>query len=148
MLAGLLCVGRHWISRWRWLRGGGQGRWSADYLQAYSDRWQIEVNHRDEKQQIGIADPQVWNDLAVDRQPAFLVAGYSFLLLAALEACGPTRTEQYPQPPPWQRARRSRPSCEDLLTLLRIQASERDGPEPGGMPFRYDPKTALACAAS
>lgn len=119
-----------------------------DLLQAYFDRWQIEVNHRDEKQQIGIADPQVWNDLSVDRQPAFLVAGYSFLLLAALEAYGPCRTDQYLQPPPWQRSRRSRPSCEDLLAMLRTQAAERDGPEPHGLPFRYDPKTAVARSAA
>lgn len=119
-----------------------------DLLQAYFDRWQIEVNHRDEKQQIGIADPQVWNDLSVDRQPAFLVAGYSFLLLAALEAYGPSRTDQYLQPPPWQRSRRSRPSCEDLLAMLRTQAAERDGPEPHGLPFRYDPKVAVARSAA
>lgn len=121
---------------------------ARDLLQAYFDRWQIEVNHRDEKQQIGIADPQVWNDLSVDRQPPFLVAAYSFLLLAALEAYGPRRTEQYLQPPPWQPHARTKPSCEDLLALLRTQASERDGPEPDGMPFRYDPKTALARSAA
>ena len=121
---------------------------ARDLLQAYFDRWQIEVNHRDEKQQIGIADPQVWNDLSVDRQPAFLVAAYSFLLLAALEAYGALRTDQYLQPPPWQPHPRTKPSCEDLLALLRTQASERDGPEPDGMPFRYDPKTAVARTAA
>lgn len=119
-----------------------------DLLQAYFDRWQIEVNHRDEKQQIGIAHPQVWNDRSVDRQPAFLAAGYSFLLLAALEAYGPRRTDHYLQPPPWQRSRRSRPSCEDLLAVLRTQAAERDGPAPNDMPFHYDPKTAVASSVA
>ncbi len=76
------------------------------------------------------------------------MAGYSFLLLAALEAYGPCRTDQYLQLPPWQRSRRSRPSCEDLLAMLRTQAAERDGPEPHGLPFRYDPKTAVARSAA
>jgi hypothetical protein len=93
-------------------------------LQAYFDRWQIEVNHRDEKQLIGIVDAQVWNDSSVDRVPAFMAASYSFLLLAALEAYGPERTQQYIEPPRWQRQRR-RPSCLDLLNLLRQQAAQR-----------------------
>jgi hypothetical protein len=90
-------------------------------IQAAIDRWQIEVNHRDEKQHIGLQDPQVWNDNSVDRLPAFLVAAYSFLLLASLQAYGPKRTDEYIQPPKWQR-RRSRPSCLDLLNQLRKEA--------------------------
>jgi len=90
-------------------------------VQAAIDRWQIEVNHRDEKQHIGLQHPQVWNDRSVDRVPAFLVAAYSFLLLASLEAYGATRTDEYIQPPKWQR-RRMRPSCLDLLNLLRKEA--------------------------
>lgn len=90
-------------------------------IQAYLDRWQIEVNHRDEKQHLGIADAQVWNDHSVDRVPAFMVAAYSFLLLASLDAYGPKRTEDYIQPPKWQR-RRTRPSAQDLLRQFRKEA--------------------------
>jgi hypothetical protein len=90
-------------------------------IQAAIDRWQIEVNHRDEKQHIGLQHPQVWNDNSVDRLPAFMVAAYSFLLLASLQAYGPKRTDQYIQPPKWQR-RRTRPSCLDLLSQLRREA--------------------------
>jgi hypothetical protein len=90
-------------------------------VQAAIDRWQIEVNHRDEKQHIGLQHPQVWNDASVDRLPAFMVAAYSFLLLASLQAYGPKRTDDYIQPPKWQR-RRSRPSCLDLLCQLRKEA--------------------------
>jgi hypothetical protein len=100
-------------------------------LQCYFDRWQIEVNHRDEKQHIGVVDAQVWNDKSVDRLPAFMVAAYAFLLLAALEAFGPTRTQDYMQPPKWQKRPRRRPSCLDLLTKLREEArdhSSRYGP--------------------
>jgi len=92
-------------------------------IQAYVDRWEIEVNHRDEKQHIGIGDPQVWNDASVDRFPAFIVASYAFLLLASLEAYGAKRTDEYLRPPKWQR-RRTRPSCLDLLALLRKEAIE------------------------
>ncbi len=92
-------------------------------IQAYVDRWEIEVNHRDEKQHLGVGDPQVWNDSSVDRLPAFIVASYSFLLLASLEAYGAKRTDEYIRPPKWQR-RRTRPSCLDLLALLRKEAIE------------------------
>lgn len=102
-----------------------------DALQCYFDRWQIEVNHRDEKQHIGLVDAQVWNDKSVDRLPAFMVAAYAFLLLASLQAFGPTRTDAYLQPPKWQRRCRRRPSCLDLLTKLREEARDN--------PARYDP---------
>jgi len=92
-------------------------------IQAYVDRWEIEVNHRDEKQNLGVGDPQVWNDASVDRFPAFIVASYAFLLLASLEAYGAKRTDEYLRPPKWQR-RRTRPSCLDLLALLRKEAIE------------------------
>lgn len=96
-------------------------------LQCYFDRWQIEVNHRDEKQDIGIVDAQVWNDQSVDRVPAFMVAAYALLILASLTAFGPQRTDAYMQPPKWQKRRRQRPSCLDLLAKLREEA--RDYPE-------------------
>jgi hypothetical protein len=95
---------------------------SRDLIQCYLDRWQIEVNHRDEKQHIGITDAQVWNDNSVDRLPAFMVCCYSFLMLAALRAFGPHRTQDYLQPPRWQRKRRKRPSCIDLIAKLREQS--------------------------
>ena len=95
----------------------------AKLIQAYVDRWEIEVNHRDEKQHLGVGDPQVWNDASVDRLPAFIVASYAFLLLASLQAYGAKRTDEYLRPPKWQR-RRSRPSCLDLLALLRKEAFE------------------------
>jgi hypothetical protein len=90
-------------------------------IQATIDRWQIEVNHRDEKQHIGLQHPQVWNERSVDRLPAFMVVSYSFLLLASLQAYGARRSDQYLRPAKWQR-NRLRPSCLDLISLLRKQA--------------------------
>lgn len=115
-------------------------------LQAYFDRWQIEVNHRDEKQLIGIVDPQVWNDQSVDRQPPFMVVAYSFLLLAALLAYGPERTHHYIESPSWQRRKR-RPSCLDLINLLRQQAT--DHPDLfNKVDFQFDPRSMLTKSAA
>jgi hypothetical protein len=93
-------------------------------LQAYFDRWEIEVNHRDEKSILGVGQAQVWADLSVPRVPALMVATYSLLLLSALETYGPKRTSAYESLPKWRRAAR-RPSCQDLITLLRQQLEAR-----------------------
>jgi DDE superfamily endonuclease len=95
-------------------------------LQAYFDRWEIEVNHRDEKSILGVGQAQVWAPLSAPRVPALLVAAYSLLLLSALEAHGPQRTHAYEALPAWRRSAR-RPSCQDLVTLLRKQVTaQRD----------------------
>src|SRR5205823_12188423 len=90
-------------------------------LQIYFDRWQIEVNHRDEKDTLGVGQAQMWNPLSVPKQPALVVASYSALLLAALKAFGPGRGEAYAALPKW-RTLAKRPSCLDLITLLRKEA--------------------------
>ena len=64
-------------------------------LQIYFDRWQIEVNHRDEKDTLGVGQAQLWNIDAVPKQPALVVAAYSALLLAALQAFGTERGTAY-----------------------------------------------------
>ena len=53
-------------------------------LQAYFDRWGIEVNHRDEKDILGVGQAQVWNENSVSKVPALLVAMYSWLLVSRL----------------------------------------------------------------
>ena len=92
-------------------------------IQAYMDRWQIEVNHRDEKHWLGVGQAQVRSPLSVPRHPAFAVACYSNLLLASLRAFGPGRTEQFLPLPKW-RKNSKRPSLVDLLTLLRKEINE------------------------
>ena len=93
-------------------------------LQVYLDRWEIEVNHREEKTTLGVGQAQVWSPKSVSRQPALVVAAYSALLLASLEAYGATRSEVYRLLPKWRRPSQ-RPSCLDLVTLLRQQWHER-----------------------
>jgi hypothetical protein len=87
-------------------------------LQIYFDRWQIEVNHREEKDTLGVGQAQLWNVTSVPKQPVLAVAAYSALLLASLQAFGAERGEAYAQLPKWRRKAR-RPSCLDLITLLR-----------------------------
>ena len=100
---------------------------AAKLIAVYLDRWQIEVNHREEKSTMGVGDAQVRNPKSVPRQPAFAVAIYALLLLAALKAYGPTRTQDYLPPPKWVRQPNSRPSCLEIVALLRQQMVENPG---------------------
>jgi hypothetical protein len=92
-------------------------------LQCYFDRWQIEVNHREQKDTIGVGNAQVWSAKSVPRQPAFAVAGYSLLLLAGLKEFGPGRTHDFVPLPKW-RKKANRPSALDLITQLRKEFNE------------------------
>ena len=91
---------------------------ARELLQIYFDRWQIEVNHREEKDTLGVGQAQLSNSTAVPKQPVLAVAAYSVLLLASLLAYGPGRGESYAPLPKW-RTRAKRPSCLDLVALLR-----------------------------
>jgi hypothetical protein len=91
-------------------------------LQYYLWRWDIEVNHRDEKQIIGVGEAQVRSPRSVDRQPALAVLSYSILLLAAARAFG-TDTPRGRLPlPKWQSKRTDqRLSTQELARQLRSE---------------------------
>jgi hypothetical protein len=91
---------------------------AGEMIQAYCDRWQIEVNHRDEKDIQGVGDAQVRSHLSVARQPSLRVAAYSLMLLAALQTHGPERTAAYLPLPKWRKHAR-RPSILDIVSLIR-----------------------------
>ena len=93
-------------------------------LQIYFDRWQIEVNHREEKDTLGVGQAQLWNVTSVPKQPVLAVASYSALLLASLQAFGAERGKPYAELPKWRRKAR-RPSCLDLITLLRKEMAQQ-----------------------
>lgn len=115
-------------------------------LQTYFDRWQIEVNHREEKDTLGVGQAQLWNYTSVPKQPVLAVASYSALLLASLLAFGAERGSAYAELPRWRRHAR-RPSCLDLITLLRKEMTEH--PEllvPNGLNPSYQRFTAAAAA--
>ena len=92
-------------------------------LQIYFDRWQIEVNHREEKDTLGVGQAQLWNVDSVPKQPVLAVAAYSALLLASLQAFGAESGEAYAPLPKWRRNAK-RPSCLDLIALLRKEMAE------------------------
>lgn len=93
-------------------------------IQCYLDRWQIEVNHREEKSQFGVGDAQVRNPLSVPRQPAFVVAIYAMMLLAAQRAYGSARGAPYVPLPRWRKGA-LRPSCLDIISQLRREMELR-----------------------
>jgi hypothetical protein len=92
-------------------------------IQYYFDRWQIEVNHRDEKSLLGVGHAQVWSARSIPRHPAFAVASYSMLLLAALQTFGSDRTKDFCPLPKWRKPT-SCYSTLDLFTLLRKEINE------------------------
>ena len=57
------------------------------------------------------------------KQPVLAVAAYSALLLASLIAFGAERGAAYEALPKWRR-KAYRPSCLDLVTLLRKEMAE------------------------
>jgi len=93
-------------------------------VQTCFDRWQIEVNHRDEKDLLGVGQAQVRSVQSVPRHPALAVASYSLLLLAALREFGPGRTSDYLPHPKWGRTDSQRPSILDIVTVLRRDSNE------------------------
>jgi hypothetical protein len=97
---------------------------TRELLQIYFDRWQIEVNHREEKDTLGVGQAQLWNPISVPKQPVLVVAAYSALLLASLQAFGAQRGQAYAPLPKWRRKAR-RPSCLDLVTLLRKEMDQK-----------------------
>jgi hypothetical protein len=83
-----------------------------------------QVNHREEKDTLGVGQAQLWNVTSVPKQPVLAVAAYSALLLASLQAFGAERGSAYAQLPKWRRNAR-RPSALDLTTLLRKEMSQQ-----------------------
>ena len=115
-------------------------------IQMYFDRWEIEVNHRDEKDLLGVGEAQVRSTQSVPRQPAFVVAAYSMLLLAALSRFGPGRTDDYLSLPKWRRKAR-RPSLLDLVAIFRKEMVENPH-RVEGFGIKTSAKTLLTTAAA
>ncbi len=93
-------------------------------IDCYLGRWEIEVNFREEKTGLGVGQAQVWNPRAVARAPAFLVACYSALLLACIEAFGDCRTDALEPLAAWRNDQPLRPSLKELIQLLRREVAQ------------------------
>jgi hypothetical protein len=70
-------------------------------LQNYLWRWEIEVNFRDEKTLLGVGEDQTRTPAATSTVPAFMVAAYSYLLLANQMTFGKSYDAILPRPK-WQ----------------------------------------------
>jgi hypothetical protein len=87
-------------------------------VQYYFWRWDIEVNFREEKSLLGVGQAQVRNPHSCDSLPAFQVAAYSLLLLAAAIT---GYVDQLP-PAKWRaRQKPERISAQRLLQNLRFE---------------------------
>ena len=89
----------------------------AQIVQWYFTRWDIEVNFREEKTLLGVGQAQVRNQASCQAVPAFQVASYALLLLAALRATG----DLLPSPKWQQHTQPERVSAQRLLQNLRFQ---------------------------
>lgn len=99
-----------------------------ELVQAYFSRWDIEVNHRDEKQLIGVGQAQVRAPKSVDRAPAFAVAMYSLLLIAHGKCHGFDTTDPLVALPKWRRnssSPRFRIPTGEILEQMRAHSATR-----------------------
>jgi hypothetical protein len=114
-------------------------------IQAYFRRWDIEVNHRDEKQLIGVGEAQVRNPNSVDHVPAFAVAVYSMLLLASALTYGFDASSPPIALPAWYApAAKTQPRITSGQILKAFRASTRHDRVSGPQPNFTDFETRLA----
>ena len=90
-------------------------------LQDYLWRWGVEVNHRDEKQIIGVGQAQVTNEQSARRQPALAVFSYATLLLAAADTWGIDAIEGPLPPPKWRTGTSGRLTTQQMVQELRSE---------------------------
>lgn len=90
-------------------------------IQKYFDRWQIEVNFKEEKSLMGLGDAQVWSEKSVEKAPAFVAATYAALVLASVIVYGDKRQNLKHLYPKWRNKPSKRPSCLDLMVQTRIE---------------------------
>jgi hypothetical protein len=93
---------------------------AAQIVQEYVWRWDIEVNHRDEKTILGVGHAQVRNPNSAEDIPSTAVAAYSLLHLAAIKAYGQGVKPAVIPPARWRKPEKKiRPSTQDLINELR-----------------------------
>jgi hypothetical protein len=91
----------------------------AELLQDYLWRWGVEVNHRDEKQIVGVGQAQVTHEQSAWRQPALAVFSYAMLLLAAADPWGVDAIEGTLPPPKWRPKSSGRLTTQQMVRELR-----------------------------
>ena len=89
-------------------------------VQEYVWRWDIEMNHRDQKTLLGVGQAQVRNASSVESVPAAAVAAYAMLQVAAIHAFGWHGKPDVLPPPCWRNPEaKRRASTLDLINELR-----------------------------
>lgn len=97
-----------------------------DVLQQYIWRWDIEINHRDEKTILGVGQAQVRNQYSVENIPAMAVAAYAMLHIAAIKAYGQGGKPSVIPEAKWRKpGKKQRPSTQDLINELRRELWSR-----------------------
>jgi hypothetical protein len=90
-------------------------------IEAYFQRWDIEVNFRDEKTLLGVGQAQVRAEHSVESAPALSVAAYGMLLVSAQQAFGNSSDGLLPQPK-WAAASQGpRTSTQQMIHQLRAE---------------------------
>jgi hypothetical protein len=90
-------------------------------IEAYFQRWDIEVNFRDEKTLLGVGQAQVRNIVSVESAPAFAVAAYGMLLVSGQLAFGNSDHGLLPQPKWAASSKGPRTSTQQLIHQLRAE---------------------------
>jgi len=90
-------------------------------IEAYFQRWDIEVNFRDEKTLLGVGQAQVRAEASVESAPALTVASYGLLLVAAQRAFGNSADGLLPRPKWAAQCKGPRTSTQRLLQQLRAE---------------------------
>jgi len=92
-----------------------------DIIETYFQRWDIEVNFRDEKTLLGVGEAQVRNASSVALAPAFAVAAYAMLLVSAERAFAKGSDGLMPQPKWAASSQGQRISTQQLIHQLRAE---------------------------
>ena len=93
----------------------------SQLLQAYLWRWEIEVNFRDEKTLLGCGQAQIRKPIPVEKLPAFIVAVYALLLLAAHKSNSRQIKCELPRAKWYSRKTDQRQTSGDMLNIFRSQ---------------------------
>lgn len=90
-------------------------------IETYFQRWDIEVNFREEKTTLGVGQAQVRSERSVELAPAFAVASYALLLMATQRAFAESPEGLLP-PPKWAApSPQRRISTQQAINQLRAE---------------------------
>ena len=94
-------------------------------IETYFQRWDIEVNFREEKTLLGVGQAQVRADSSVESVPALTVAAYGMLLLSTQRAFAKSEAGLLPQPKWAGAAKALRTPTQQMLHQLRAEVWSR-----------------------